>query len=127
MQQALTSSVYRSVAVGGLLLALSLAFGHSTRSHRLALHAVDEPNCVYLTAWHRGDVRLEVDPGKLTPLRFSTRAWLSDGCRWLGRERLDPIGPRTYAYRYDEIILSCDPDAEPYLKTPRTGTVTVED
>ena len=127
MQQALTSSVYRSVAVGGLLLALSLAFGHSTRSHRLVLHAVDEPNCVYLTAWRHGDVRLEVEPGKLTPLGFSIRAGLSDGCRWLGRERLDPIGPRTYAYRYDEIILGCDPGAEPYLKTPRTGTVTVED
>ena len=127
MQQALTSPVYRSVAVGGLLLALSLALGHSPRSHRLVLHAVDEPSCIYVTAWRHGDVRLAVDPGKLAPLRFSTRAWLSDGCQWLGRERLDPIGPRTYAYRYDEIILGCDPDAEPYVKTPRTGTVTVED
>jgi hypothetical protein len=127
MQFALTSPVYRSVAVGGLLLALSLAYGRSHQAHRLRLHAVDEPSCVYVTAWRRGDVRIDVEPGKLTPLRFTTRAWLSDGCRWLGKERLDPIGPRTYAYRYDEVILGCEPDAEPYLKTPRTGTVTIED
>jgi hypothetical protein len=127
MQQALTSSVFRSIAVGGLLVALSLAYGHSTRSHRLVLHAVDRPDCVYVTAWRHGDVRLAVDPGKLAPLRFTTRAWLSDGCRWLGRETLHPIGPRAYSYRYDEVILGCEPDAEPFLKTPRVGTVTVED
>lgn len=127
MQQALTSPVYRSVAVGGLLLALSLALGPSPRPHRLVLHAVDEPSSIYVTAWRHGEVRLEVEPGKLTPLGFSTRALLPDGCQWLGREWLDPIGPRTYAYHYDEVVLGCDLDAEPWSETPRIGTVTVED
>ena len=127
MHQALTSSVYRSIAVGGLLLALSLALGHSTRSHRLVLHSVDEPGYIYTTAWRRGDLRLEVEPGELTPLEFSTQAQLPDGCKWLGRESLEPIGPATYAYSYDEVVLGCEPGASPWRETPRTGTVTVED
>lgn len=127
MQQALTSPVYRSIAVGGLLLALSLAYGRPAHRPRLVLHAASNPHAIYLTAWRDGDVQMNVEPGSLEPLMFTTKAWVNDGCRWLGIETLDPLGPRVYAYRYDEIILGCNPGAVPYWKTPRTGTVTVED
>jgi hypothetical protein len=129
MQQALTSSLYRSVAVGGLLLALSAAqFGSKSHHvHHLALHAVAQPGALYLTAWRHGPVSVSLKDGKLVPLTFSTRAVVNDGCRWEGLETLVPIDNHRYAYRYDETILACDPDAVPYLKTPRTGVVTVED
>ena len=128
MQQALTSSLYRSVAVGGLLLALSVAQLRSKpRAHHLALHAVARPGALYLTRWSHGMVRVTLDGDKRAPLTFKTRAAINDGCRWLGTETLVPIDSRRYAYRYDETILDCDPDATPYIKTPRTGIVTVED
>jgi len=38
-----------------------------------------------------------------------------------------PIDNHRYFYRYDEKILECEPGADPYIKTPRTGFVTVED
>src|ERR1700759_1605499 len=103
MHQVLTFPVHRSIVVAGLLLGLSLAYGHFTRSHRLILHAVDQPSCVYLTAWRRGEVRVDVEPGDLAPLGSAPRAGLGDVSKGLGRERLEPIGPRTYAYRYDEV------------------------
>ena len=62
MQQALTSSVASAVVIGGLLLAGSLALsrGHadSHRQVRLVLHAVSEPDAVYLSWWRDGDVRV---------------------------------------------------------------------
>jgi hypothetical protein len=128
MPQALSSPVYRSIAVVGLLLALTLAFGHPAGKHhgrRLVLHAVAEPNSIYLSAWSNGDVVLTDYPDTPATLVFSTRASVSDGCRWLGTETLEPLG-RSYSYRYDETILDCDADAVPFRKTPRTGIVTVE-
>ena len=130
MQQALTSSLYRSIAVGGLLLA-ALAVAHARgpkpHKHHLALHAVDQPGALYLTRWHNGPVRVSIEGDKLVPLRFSMIASINDGCRWEGIETLMPIDNHRYFYRYDEKILECEPGADPYIKTPRTGLVTIED
>jgi len=129
MQQALTSSLYRSIAVAGLLLALTVAYarGSKPHTHHLALHAVKQPGALYLTAWRNGMVSVPIEGGKLVPLRFSMKAWINDGCRWKGIETLMPIDNHRYFYRYDEEILECEPGADPYIKTPRTGLVTVED
>jgi hypothetical protein len=132
MQQALTSSVARAVVIGGLLLAGSLALsrGHADphRQVRLVLHAVAEPDAVYLSWWRDGDVRVELEPGELPGMMFTCRAWIDDGCQWKGIETLEPIDARHYAYSYDETVLRCRPGAQPgYRKTPRTGIVTVED
>ena len=128
MQQALTFPFYRSIAVGGLLLALSVTqFRTESRVHHLALHAVAQPGALYLTAWRHGNVSVRIRGDKLVPLTFETLASVNDGCRWQGTETLVPIDNRRYAYRYDETILECDPGATPYIKTPRTGIVTVED
>lgn len=128
MQQALTFPFYRSVAVGGLLLALSVTqFRSKPRVHHLALHAVAQPGALYLTAWRHGNVSVPIRGDKLVPLTFETLASVNDGCRWQGTETLVPLDNRRYAYRYDETILDCDPGATPYYKTPRTGIVTVED
>ena len=95
--------------------------------HHLALHAVDQPGALYLTKWHNGLVRVSIEGEKLVPLRFSTVESIDDGCRWKGIETLMPIDNHRYLYRYDEQILACEPGADPYIKTPRTGLVTVED
>lgn len=128
MQQALASPLFRSLAVGGLLLALTVGVRAAKPHHKrhLALHTYAEPGAVYLTAWRNGDVVAPFDGDKLVPLTFTTVASVSDGCRWLGTETLAPIGKGRYAYRYDETILECVPDAIPCRKTPRTGFVTVE-
>ena len=110
------------------MLALTLAqFRSKTRVHHLALHAIAQPGALYLTAWRHGKVSVSIDGDKLTPLTFETFASVNDGCRWLGTETLVPLDSHRYAYRYDETILECDPDAIPCIKTPRTGIVTVED
>lgn len=131
MQQALTSSVARAVVIGGLLLAgslvLSRGHGDPHRQVRLVLHAVSEPDAVYLSWWRDGDVRLELEPGELPGMMFTCRAWVDDGCQWKGIETLEPIDSRHYAYSYEEVTLRCHPGAVPYRKTPRTGIVTVED
>lgn len=128
MQQALASPLFRSLAIGGLLLAVTVG-ARATRPHHkrhLKLHAVDVPGEVYLSAWRNGDVTVPFDGDKLVPLTFNTVALVSDGCRWLGTETLVPSGNGRYAYRYDETILECVPDANPCRKTPRKGLVTVE-
>jgi len=128
MHHALTSPVYRSVAVAGLLLALSAARAATPQpTRRLVLHAVDVPGDVYLSAWRHGDLRVAAHRGPLAPRTFHTRGWGGDGCRWLGTETLEPIDGRSYLYVYSETILDCDAGATPYLMTPRTGVVTVED
>lgn len=129
MLQALALPCYRSVAAGGLLLALTVAQARGTRSehvHHLALHAVAVPGELYLTAWRNGPVRVPFEGRELVPLTFHTVALVSDGCRWLGTETLVPISRHSYAYRYDETLLECEPGATPCLKTPRTGVVTIE-
>jgi hypothetical protein len=131
MQHALTSPVARAVLVGGLLLAVSLGLSRARaadapREVRLVLHAVEEPGAVYLSWWRDGDVRIALEPGALEPMMFTIRAWVSDGCHWKGIETLEPIDGRHFAYSYNETLLRCRPGAEPYMKTPRTGIVTIE-
>ncbi len=129
MQQALASPVFRSIAIGSLLLALTAAQVRAKSHHtrRLVLHAVAQPYTVYISAWRHGDLRISLDDKERTPLTFHTRARVNDGCRWMGTETLEPIDAGRYWYRYTETILDCEPDATPYIKTPRTGVVTVED
>lgn len=132
MQHASTSTVFRSIAVGGLLLALTLVAGRAAPADRawkprLVLHTVWRPHSVYLSFWSNGDFRMELDRDRPSGWELTTTGWLPDGCRWRGIERLEPTGPRTFAYRYDEQILRCRPGHRPFPKTPRVGTVTVED
>jgi len=131
MQQALTAPIFRSVVLGGLVLSLGAVHVGTTSSNsvtrRLVLHAVEEPNAIYLSAWDEGDVKVTFDAAELHPLTFEMRASVYDGCRWLGTETLVPIDDRSYAYDYSETILSCNKGAVPLRKTPRTGIVTVED
>jgi hypothetical protein len=131
MRHALTTPMFGSVLVGLALAAGGLyARTDSTdhrAEHRLVLHTYAEPNALYLSAWDHGDVRVTLDGSERKPLRFTVRASVSDGCRWLATETLEPIDQRTYSYRYEEKILECDADATPCRKTPRTGIVTVED
>jgi hypothetical protein len=129
MLQALTTPALKSVLLGGIVLGMGLFAGHRDHAvtHRLALHAVDEPNSFYLTAWRDGDVKVQFDTAELREITFKVRASVYDGCEWLGTETLVPIDSRTFAYDYRETILSCEPGATPLRKTPRTGTVTVDD
>lgn len=128
MQQALTSPVLRSVALGGILLAVtvSLMGAAEPRARRLVLHAPSEPRALYLTAWIHGPVPVPFAGDELVPLTFTTRASVNDGCRWLATETLIPIGPARYHYSYEETLLECDPGATPCVETPRIGYVTVE-
>jgi hypothetical protein len=120
------------LAVGGATLALAVAamlpahHAHRT-SHRLSLSAPELPEAIYISAWAHGDLTITRDDSNLTPLEITSRARIPDGCTWLGIEILKPIDARHYSYSYDETILSCEPDAIPYIKTPRVGLVTVED
>jgi hypothetical protein len=113
-------------ALGALALSAA-AFAAAPRHHppvhhRLALDAPVLPRALYLSAWMDGDVFVD---GDLSPMQFTTRAYVSDGCRWMGTETLEPIDEHQLAYRYDETILGCEPGATPYIKTPRTGVVNV--
>jgi hypothetical protein len=130
MLQALTTPVFKSVVLGGVLLGSGIGAKVMTskcdqgQTRRLVLHAPVERNAIYLSAWDDGDVRIKYD-GELRPMTFEIRASVSDGCRWLGVETLEPIDDKTYAYDYSEYILECDEGATPFLKTPRTGIVDV--
>ena len=86
------------------------------------LHAPQEPNAIYLTAFERGDVFVQLSGTRQT-LTFETRAHVWDGCDWLATETLVPEGNNRYFYSYDEAVLSCEPGATPTRKTPRTGYV----
>jgi hypothetical protein len=96
-------------------------------THRLVLHAPVQPHALYLTHWSNGNVlELPLDVSHLQPMQFGIRAHISDGCEWLGIERLVPENEQRFFYSYDERILSCEPGATPALKTPRVGYVTIE-
>ena len=129
MQQALTTPVGRIALLGAIVLALGAA-RVSTRDHsvtfKLALSAPEEPNAIYLTRWHLGEVTATFDDGALQPITYRTRAHVYDGCYWQGTETLVPINKTQFAYDYSEQILSCEPDSVPLRKTPRQGVVTIE-
>lgn len=117
-----------AVSVGGMWMAGHRHHGCShtpQKMHRLTLDAPVAPYAIYLTAWDEGDVWMPVDPSMHQTITFTTRATISDGCRWMGTEVLEPLDDTHFAYSYDETILECAPDATPYVKTPRTGIVTV--
>lgn len=115
--------------IGAVALSLG-AVRVATRDHavtyKLALSAPEEPNAIYLTRWHLGQVTATFDNGTLEPLTYRTRAHVYDGCYWQGTETLRPLNDTEFAYEYSEQILSCEPDAVPLRKTPRKGIVTVE-
>lgn len=113
------------LGVAALAGMLALAPHDHSRVQRLQLVAPEEPGAIYLTAWDHGDVYVRLADGTSRPMMFQTHAFISDGCEWLATERLVPDGADRYAYSYDEEILSCEPDAVPARKTPRTGTVFV--
>jgi len=130
MQFALTTPVFKSIALAGLALGLGVAASSLSPervTYRLSLHAVDVPGEVYLSVFRDGDIRVRFLGDKIHPITFKVRGSVSDGCRWLGIETLTPRDDRSFDYSYDERILSCDPDATPWYRTPRQGIVTVED
>jgi hypothetical protein len=129
MLQALETVGFRSFAIGALALAAgTFVHHHETKApvemHRLVLDAPVEANAIYLTAWEDGDVMMPLDTSDLHPITFTTQAMIA-GCRWQATEVLDPIDAKHFAYSYDETILSCEPDATVWYKTPRTGVVTI--
>lgn len=129
MLQAHRSSVFRSFAIASVLLALSVVGVGAAKSRHggyLALHAVAQPNAIYLSIFGQGDDRVPFD-GKLGARTFTTTVWAPDDCQWRSTERLVPAGERRYRYSYDETLLRCRPGATPYIKTPRTGIVTLEE
>jgi hypothetical protein len=126
MLHALSTPVFRSIAVAALLLGTGIAMRPAAAppKHRLVLHTTSRPDSIYLSRWMDGDVYMAVDPGKR--YTFETYAEVSDGCRWVGIETLEPIDATHFAYSYDEEMLSCRPNARPCIKTPRTGIVDIE-
>jgi len=130
MLQAVELPLLKAALAGAAVIAGMVAFTPekpATVTQRLELHAPEEANALYLTAWDRGDVFVTLTDGKSRPLKFQTHAFINDGCEWLATEKLVPTGPDRYAYSYDEEILSCQPGATPARKTPRTGFVLVVD
>jgi hypothetical protein len=135
---AVRAPVGKSILVAGAALAVA-AFvhhpkpAHAPTHHLLTLHAQSIEHAVYLTVFAEGriqhtdcDLRAVDVASEGETLRFATRARIADGCVWEGHERLVPIDAHSYAYSYDEQILSCEPGSIPAIKTPRTGIVTVD-
>lgn len=136
---AVRAPVYRSVLLAGAALGIAAfvhhpkAEHHAPTHHLLTLHTQSLEHAIYLTVFAEGRVqRTECDlravdvASEGETLRFATRARIGDGCVWEGHERLVPIDAHSYAYSYDEEILSCEPGSIPAIKTPRTGIVTVD-
>jgi len=127
MQQALTAPVVGSIVLGGLLgVAAVLGGGSDCEQKRLVLHAVDEPNAIYLTAFRDKQLTMSFEDGELRPMRFEMRAAVF-GCDLLAIETLVPIDEKSFSYDYKEFIFGCADGVLPPLKTPRTGLVTVAD
>lgn len=114
--------------VGSALLGLAaVAMPHAQPGvYRFTLHAPMPPATIFVSAWNDGEVFVNHNGSDGKTLVFTRRADEHDGCRWQGTELLAPIGAHAYAYSYDEKILSCEPDAHPFVRTPRRGIVTVE-
>lgn len=130
MQQALTTPLLKSVVLGTLMVTAGALYAASTDhsvTHRLVLHAVEEPGAIYLSEWKvRDDVKATFD-GELRPITYTMTADMFDGCRWRATETLIPIDAKTFSYDYSETILGCVEGSVPMLKTPRTGIVTIEE
>jgi len=129
MLQALTTPLFKSVVLGGVLLATgigaAMTSGHPAHERRLVLDAPVVRGDIYLSAWDNAELRVRAD--RPIPLYFETAAWISDGCHWVGMETLEKLDDHTYFYSYDERYGDCAENARPYRKTPRVGTVTIVD
>lgn len=123
--------VLKTIILGGVAVGMAAALHHSpahhASKHRLTLHAPVRADSLYLTVFADGDITIKRDDGNLQPLTFTTHAFINDGCEWLGTEHLVPIDSTRYQYSYEETILQCMPDANPCIKTPRTGLVIVDE
>ena len=119
-----------AVASTGLALAAFAASPHrhdDRGTHRLTLHAPNNPRHFYATRFADGDIVIARDDAR--PKRIVYRAtihWI-DHCDYLATETLEPDGQARYLYDYDETILSCEPGARPYGTTPRAGYVVVDE
>jgi hypothetical protein len=130
MLHALQAPVFRSVLVAALVLGVGVA-AHARQStpnrHRLSLHTNWDCDAIYLSSWTQGeDLKMSIAVPANT-LVFENRAWMWDGCKWLGVEKLVPIDDHRYAYDYSETVLTCKPGHHPTHKTPRTGVVIVDE
>jgi hypothetical protein len=121
----LKTTMVAALALGAFAVPARRHHHHHLQEHRLVLHAPVQQHAIYLTAWSAGDFMYPVDPNDLQPIHFAMKAFISDGCQWLGEEALTPRNGR-FEYVYNETILSCEPDATPAYKTPRTGFVTLD-
>jgi hypothetical protein len=113
-----------ALALGALFLPRAIASPSPAGMDRLVLHAPEHEGFIYVSAWAEGDVFVPHSDAKA--ITFVRRGDEHDGCTWQGTERLTRLSAGVYAYDYQETILACKPDANPFRKTPRTGIVTVE-
>jgi hypothetical protein len=131
MLHALQAPVFRSVLVAALVLGVGVAAHarHSTPDrHRLSLHTNWDCDAIYLSSWTQGeDLKMSLSDSELKPLVLENRAWMWDGCKWLGTETLVPIDGHRYRYDYSETVLQCKPGHHPAYKTPRKGVVIVDE
>ncbi len=91
---------------------------------RWVLQADRDPNCYYGSAWNDGDLVMPVAPHDQS-LRFVHVYTFEDDCTWRGVETLTPDGNGGYHYRYDDVLVSCAPDATPAPQCPLEGTVRI--
>jgi hypothetical protein len=132
MLHALQAPLFRSVLVATLVLGVGVAAyarqSSTPNRHRLSLHTNWDCDAIYLSSWTQGeDLKMSISEGELRPLVLENRAWMWDGCKWLGTETLVPIDNHRYSYEYEETVLSCKPGHHPTHKTPRTGIVVVDE
>jgi hypothetical protein len=128
--QALVAPVGKSLLIAALAVGAFAVLPHRSHRHhhhhRLVLHAVSNPDALYLSAWMDGPVDVELDADHLRPLHFEMRAHVTDGCYWHGWETLTPSGDHRYAYAYNDEKLACSPHPIATEPTPRTGWVEVQ-
>jgi hypothetical protein len=91
---------------------------------RWVLDAQRDPNCYYGSAWNDGDVVMP-RAGHDQPVRFVHVYTFEDDCTWRGVETLTPDGHGGYKYRYDDVLVSCAPDATPAPQCPLEGKVHI--
>ena len=136
---AVEAPVRKLAVVAGAVLAIA-AFTHrpshsqASHHHRLTLHTETRAKTIYLTIFAEGriertasDLRtIEID-GEPREMQYkATTSYY--GCEVEGDELLVRLDAHSYAYSYDENILSCDPNSDyEVIRTPRTGIVTVDD
>jgi hypothetical protein len=117
-----------SVALaGGTLAGGALLIPRSEPAvYRFTLHAPERDRTIWISAWNDGDVYLSHDGSDGKKIVLTRTADEHDGCRWKGTETLTPLGAHAYLYEYEDEMLACEEDAEPFRVTPRRGVVTVE-